>query len=74
MSISVLNRAYDAHNEVIRKVAVANGVHLLDVAAIVPSGTTYFGDAKHFNKDGEEFVGEKLATFLIESVEIGGLK
>ena len=55
-------------NQVIRRVASAQDVPLLDAAPIMPSGPKYFGDFVHFTDSGAEifsrFVAARLLPYL----------
>lgn len=48
-----LATAVDSVNKVIRDAATDNAISLIDMAALMPRETMYFGDASHFSTAGE---------------------
>lgn len=72
MSMSELNRVYDAHNDILRKVSAQRSLPLFDLARVVPAGADFFGDATHFNRRGEAFVSDKLANFIRTHIDLQG--
>lgn len=60
-----LHVLYDRHNAVIRAVATAHGIPLINLDQQVPGGERYFVDAQHFSPEGAVLVGNQLADFIL---------
>jgi lysophospholipase L1-like esterase len=50
----------EIYNQLIRDLAVKYDATLIDLAAIMPGGRTYFVDGGHFTPKGEEFAAEAI--------------
>lgn len=64
LDIGGLIQAGELFNDVVRKVAVENGIPLIDLAEELPGGERYFVDAGHFTFEGERFT----ANVLLEAI------
>ena len=70
VSYEMFKELYDLFNDHIRKVAVANNVLLVDLAAVIPQQQDYFYDVVHFTAHGSkkvaEAINEKVKPLLIK--------
>jgi hypothetical protein len=57
-------RLMEAYNDVMRDVATANHVALIDLARRLPKDSRYFCDFAHFSNAGARAVGEIVAAGL----------
>ncbi len=53
-------------NEVIKKLALAYEIELVDVANIIPKTTEYFADNVHYTDRGAHIVAERIAAHLAD--------
>ncbi len=61
--------AFEAWNDVVRDVAAARGLPVIDVRAAVPADDRYWGDATHFAAPGSERAAEVLAAGILPLVQ-----
>jgi hypothetical protein len=54
-------------NDATRRLAVENGVDLVDLEQLMPKSTEYLFDDVHYTKAGNELIGNAFADHLIES-------
>jgi lysophospholipase L1-like esterase len=62
----LMDRALEAYNEEMRRVAVAQGVPVLEVAHLIPKSLEYFYDDMHFNPKGVALYASLVARCLAE--------
>jgi lysophospholipase L1-like esterase len=58
-------RLLEMHNDVLRQVAAARGVAVIDLARELPKDSRYYYDFLHFTNEGSERVGEIVARHLV---------
>jgi lysophospholipase L1-like esterase len=60
----------ETYNDVTRAVAQTQGVHLIDLARLLPKSSHYFYDTLHFTNEGAgrvaEILYESLCPFMTE--------
>ena len=61
-------RLLELHNDVTRRVALEEGVLLIDLARELPKDSRFFYDFLHFSNAGAERVGQIVATHLVPHV------
>lgn len=61
----LMDQAMEAYNDVMRGVAAESGILLFDLARVLPKSLDYFYDDVHFNVEGAQAAGVKLAEFLV---------
>ncbi|GAG33855.1 unnamed protein product, partial [marine sediment metagenome] len=66
----VMDRAIEAYNDVMRRIAREFDVPLYDLARHLPKSSEYFYDDFHFNVGGAAAAGRALAAFLIERGQV----
>lgn len=59
-SLDSLHDVFDLHNDILRQVAQARGVPVIDLAELIPGGRAYFADSTHFSFKGEEAAADIL--------------
>jgi lysophospholipase L1-like esterase len=60
-----LARSVALFNDMLREVAVATNVPIIDAERLMPSDLALFGDASHFSPEGEARFAELMATQLL---------
>ena len=61
-----LDEAMESFNQVMRQVALKNGVPVCDIARTMPKSLQFFYDDVHFNINGAHKAATSLASFLID--------
>lgn len=69
LSLAGLNDAYERYNEVVRRVASAHDLPLVDLDRLIPKRAAYFADAIHFNDAGHALVAQRIAEVIARSVK-----
>ena len=64
-----LIRAFDRYNEIIRQVAKAQGILLVEAADKIPGNGENFNDSVHFKDAGSEFMANLVAPVIAKSEE-----
>ena len=60
-SVEALARAMQLYNDTLMQTCASRNVECLDLAALVPKGTTSFYDDVHFNEQGSRIVARAVA-------------
>ena len=57
-------KGFEENNDVVKEVAVKNGIPLFDFAAVMPEDKKYWHDGRHVNELGAEKTAELFAAFI----------
>jgi hypothetical protein len=68
ITYETFKKEYDTFNEIIRKVAKANDIPLIDLAKLVPQEKEYMYDVLHYNDTGSIFVANIISENLTNLV------
>lgn len=68
ITYETFKKEYDTFNEIIREVAKANDIPLIDLAKLVPQKKEYMYDSIHFNDTGSKFVANIVSEKLIDFI------
>ncbi len=60
-------KGFEENNEVVREVALSNGIPLFDFAAVMPEDEQYWDDGRHVNALGAEMMARLFAEFIHEN-------
>jgi lysophospholipase L1-like esterase len=60
-------KGFEENNQVVREVALSNGIPLFDFAALMPEDKKYWDDGRHVNALGAEKMAELFAEFIHEN-------
>ena len=68
ITYETFKKEYDTFNEIIREVAKANEIPLIDLAKLVPQDKKYMYDSIHYNDMGSKFVANIISEQLIDLI------
>jgi lysophospholipase L1-like esterase len=60
-------RGFEENNDVVKEVALENGIPLFDFSAVMPKDRKYWRDGRHVNALGAEKMAELFAEYLHEN-------
>ena len=70
MTVSTLLDSFEAYNTVIRDIASEASVILIEGEHDIPGDAIHFNDSVHFKDDGSVAMAERVASALINSMEV----